>query len=198
MGEEIILAFPDPVPRLRNVRSTLFLGGHATLVAAGYGEAYTAAAPREVHDTLASTVAGMWVPIDIVLAHYAAVDSLGISAETAAKLGRGTFDRTKGMLLGTAVGLAKGAGVTPWTLLPHFQRFWLRGNDGGGVRVISLGPKEARIDLVEVPHVKSPYFRNACRGLCTVLLEMVSRKTYVHEMARRGPETSMSMKAQWV
>src|ERR1700692_4657296 len=147
MSGTVLLELPSPLAPMRNVRSTLILGGLASLRAAGLGEAYDAVSPVEVRRVLESSVAGMWIPVETAVAHYLACDKLGVSAESAAQLGRGTFQRTKGLLLGTAIGLAKGAGVTPRTLIPHLQRFWLRGIDGGGVRAIEVGPKEVRIDV---------------------------------------------------
>ncbi|MGH7294225.1 MAG: hypothetical protein ACRELB_04805, partial [Polyangiaceae bacterium] len=99
---------------------------------------------------------------------------------------------------GTATGLAKGAGVDPWTLFPHFQRFWLRGLDGGGVRVLRQGPKDARVDVVECPLFESRYFRAATRGLAASLLELVCRKCYVQDLPSREPDTAIAFRAQWV
>jgi hypothetical protein len=140
----------------------------------------------------------MWIPIETAVEHYLACDRLGLSAESAAQLGRGTFDRTKGLLLGTAIGLAKTAGVTPWTLAPYVQRFWLRGMDGGGVQAVKIGPKEIRLDVVACPVLRSQYFRAALRGLTGALFELVTQKVYAHEVPGRGPETAITLRVQWV
>src|ERR1700722_815109 len=162
---EIVLAFPQPIAPMRHVRSTLVQGGLAALRGAGLYESYVAVAPVAVREEIESAVAGMWLPIQTGVDHYLACQRLGLSAESAAQIGRSTFDRTKGLLLGTAIGLAKGAGVTPWTLAPHLQRFWMRGMDGGGVQVVKVAPKEMRVEIVACPLLKSPYFRAALRGL---------------------------------
>jgi hypothetical protein len=198
LSDDVVLALPSPIPPVRHVRSTLMLGGLASIKAAGLIEAYDAVSPPAVRDAIQTAVAGMWLPVDIAVAHYVACDRMEVSAESAAKLGRGTFERTKGLLLGTATGLARGVGVNPWTLLPHFQRFWLRGLDGGGVRVLRLGPKDARIDVVECPVFESQYFRYALRGLAMSLLELVCEKCYVHDLPSRDPNTAVAFRAQWV
>jgi hypothetical protein len=113
------------------------------------------------------------------------------------RLGRGTFTRTKGLLLGAAVGIARGAGVTPWSLIPHLQRFWLRGLDGGGIQAMRVGPKEARIDFVACAVLQSAYFRGALRGLAGSLLELVCSKAYVHEQSHRDGDESVTLRAQW-
>jgi hypothetical protein len=183
---------------MQHVRSTLLLGGIASISAAGLLDAYAAVAPAKVRTTIQSSVAGMWLPIEIGVAHYAACDQLGISAEAAARIGRGTFERTKGLLLGTAIGLAKRAGVTPWSLVPHLQRFWLRGYDGGAIRATKLGPKEVRLDVLANPLLASRYYRAACRGLATGLLELVCQKAYGHEQTFGDPDTTFSVRLQWV
>lgn len=174
------------------------MGAVAAIKAAGYGEAYEALLPREMHDTIVNTVAGMWLPVDVARAHYRACDGLNLSADAAAQLGRGTFARTKGLLLGAAVGLAKGVGVTPWTMVPHFQRFWLRGYDGGGVKVTKTGPKEFLMLITNFSLFESKYYRAALRGLTGSLLELVCQKAYVVERPVSAPESSILFRAQWV
>jgi hypothetical protein len=198
MADDVVLAFPTPLAPVRHVRSTLMLGGLASLEAGGWLDAYCAAAPVDVRTAIQTSVAGMWIPVDTALAHYLACDRIGVSAESAAKLGRGTFTRTKGLLLGTALGLAKTAGVTPWSLIPYFQRFWHRGLDGGGVRALKLGPKEVQIDIVGCPVFQSHYFRGALRGLTANLLELVCRKAYIHPRHVAEPNSEISFRAQWV
>jgi hypothetical protein len=179
-------------------RSTLLQSGIESLRDAGLYEAYVDAVAPEVRQEIEQAVVGMWIPIETAVAHYLALDGLGLSTESAAKLGRSTFDRSKGMLLGAATGLARGAGVTPLTLVPHLQRFWLRGFDGGGMQAVQVGPKELRVDIVASPILKSAYFRAACCGLATALFELVSQKAYVHVEAGQAAETAMVFRVQWV
>lgn len=197
MPEELLLPFPQPIKPLLHVRSTLLLGGLQSLRGAGFGPAYDAAVPPAVREAITTSVAGMWIPVDIAVTHYLTCDRIGISAESAVQIGRGTFERTKGLLLGTAISLARSAGASPLTLLPHLQRFWLRGNDGGGVRALLLGPKEARVDIVACPLFKSRYYRAAYRGLAGGVMGLVSRKVYVHEQPY-GDAEAVSLRIQWV
>ena len=197
MRGEVVLRLPEPIPALRHVRSTLMHGGIASLRGAGLYDAYVAVVPTEVRVEIETSFAGMWIPVDTAVAHYVACDRLGLSAESAARLGRGTFERTKGLLLGTAIGLARSAGVTPWSFVPHLQRFWLRGLDGGAIQAIRVGPKEVRLEVVACVVLRSQYFRSALRGLVSSLFELVSKKVYVHE-ERLGAETTVALRAQWV
>jgi hypothetical protein len=198
MPDEIVLPFPEPILPTKHIRSTLLKGGLESLQAAGFGEAYAAISPPEVQSAIASAVAGMWLPVELAVTHYAACDELHLSNDSCAQLGRATFERTKGMLLGAATGMAKSAGVTPWTMMPHLQRFWHRGYDGGGLRATRRGPKEVDVDIVDCPVLRSRYFRAALRGLFTVLLELVCEKAYVHERPFGDAPSSGGMRAQWV
>lgn len=194
----IVLAFPQPIPRMLHERSTLLQSGIESLRGAGLYDDYVAAVAPGVRQEVEQAVAGMWIPIETAIAHYLALDGLGLSTESGAKLGRATFDRSKGMLLGAATGLARGAGVTPLTLAPHLQRFWLRGFDGGGIQAVQVGPKELRVDVVASPILKSAYFRATCCGLATALFELVSQKAYVRIDAGQAPDTAVVFRVQWV
>jgi hypothetical protein len=196
--EDVVLALPEPIAPLRHLRSTLLQGSKQSLEAAGHGDDYARAMPPEALRALSSAVAGMWLPLELGVAHYGACDALGLSAESEVQLGRGTLARTKTLLLGTALALAKGGGVTPWTLLPHAQRMWSRGCDGGAMKVTRVGPKEAHVTLVECPLLASHYFRHGLRGLVWGVIELVCTKAYVSELKVMRPESVVLYRLQWV
>lgn len=194
---EVILPFPAHIQPVRAIRSTVIVGSFGVLREQGLFDAYAAALPAEARDLLVNTVAAVWIPLDLGLVHYAACDSLGLSADTVAKLGRGVFDKIRGTLLGTTVRMAREVGVTPWKVLPHLQRFWDRAYQGGGLSVTKLGPKEARGDVVQAPMCDSVYFRNALRGLLVGVLELFCRKAYV-TIPSPGRPGAVSYQMQWV
>ncbi len=108
------------------------------------------------------------------------------------------FEKTGDTMFGTTVmRLAKGVGVTPWTLFPHLHRFWERGYDGGGIRVQKLGPKEARIELMQCSLADSRYFRNAVRGLFGTVIQLFCSRAYIQEMPSKRPAGGMALRAQW-
>jgi len=158
--------------------------------------AYERALAAQHKETLLGAIAGTWLPMDAALAHYRACDSLGLTAEQQVQSGRSTFDGARGTLLGTAVRLARGAGLTPWTELPLLQRFWDRGFDGGAVSVTRAGPKDAHTTLVHCAVIASPYFRNGLRGLLTALMELTCTKAYVTDR-RPVSESTLSFRVQW-
>jgi hypothetical protein len=176
----------------------VLLGSIAALREAGHEATYRASLPHEARETLTMLIAGTWIPLDVALAHYRACDALGLTSDAQVELGRSTLSRTKGSILGTALRLAQDAGVTPWSVLPHFQRFWLRGYDGGGIRVTRIGPKEAEIDVVECGLTESRYYRNALRGHTLGIVQALCQKAYLHERPGLHPHGAVTYRAQWV
>ena len=157
---------------------------------------YERALPRQHKEPLLHAVAATWIPLDTVVAHYAACDSLGISPEQHVKNGRSTFEGSRATILGTAVRMARGAGLTPWHMFPLWQRFWDRGFDGGGLQVTRAGPKDAHVTIVQCPLVPSPYFRNGLRGLGAGLTELVCSRAYVTER-RHSDAGTLALRVQW-
>jgi hypothetical protein len=193
---ELLLPFPANGAPVRHARSTILLGSIASLRNAGHFEAYSAALSSAHREALLEAVAGTWIPLEVALAHYRACAALGLTADAEAELGSSTFGQA-GSIFGTIMRLGKGAGVTPWTVLPQFQRFWDRGYDGGGLRVLRLGPKEARVDLIQCPLADIRYYRNACRGLAVTVLQLFCQRLYAQEIPSMYPRGSMAVRAQW-
>jgi len=196
-SSEVILPFPARIEPVRGIRSTVIVGSFAVLREYGLFDTYVAALPPEAREILVHIVVGAWIPLDLALTHYAACDSMGLPVDTIAQMGHGVFDKIRGTLLGTTVRMAKEAGVTPWTVLPHLQRFWDRAYQGGALSVTRLGPKEARGDVVQARIAESIYFRHALRGLLVGVLELFCKKAYV-SMLPVQDSASVSYKMQWV
>jgi hypothetical protein len=193
---KVVLALPAHVPPARHARSTLILASIGTVKLRNLFAEYERALPEQYKETILGAIAATWIPIDAAVAHYTTCDTLGLSTEQQVLNGRSTFDHARGTLLGTAVRMARGAGITPWSALPMLQRFWDRGFDGGAVTVTRVGPKDAHTTLVQCPTAVSPYFRNGLRGLLAAIIELSCTKAYVTERRRATP-TSLSFRVQW-
>jgi hypothetical protein len=94
------------------------------------------------------------------------------------------------------VGLARGAGVTPWQVLPLLQRMWDRGCDGGGIMVVRTGPKDAHIDVVQCDLFAYAHMRNGLRGLVAAIMELFCTRAYVTERRPCGA-ASVYYRVQW-
>jgi hypothetical protein len=196
MDEEVVLALPASVRPMQRLRSTVVLASIESVKRRGRLEDYERAVPARHREALFHAVAATWIALDAARAHYAACDSLGLSSEQQALAGRSTFDGARSTLMGTAVGLARGAGVTPWSIMPMLQRVWDRGCDGGGILVARAGPKDAHVDVVQCELLASPYMRNGLRGLVAAIVEMFCTRAYVTERRACGPAAAY-YRVQW-
>jgi hypothetical protein len=200
--EDTILAFPAPLESIgmaKQLRSTLIATSFEAIRKRELLGRYTELVSPTFKDTLLSTVAGLWLPIEAGVAHYEAVDRLGFSAEEQAGIGAEVSARIHDTLLGVVMKMATNAGVTPWTLLPKGNQLYGRlFQGGGGTRIIKLGPKEARADIVGVPILAVPYFRNAIRGLYQAGIQVFCTRCYAHEIVqRKAPPTSIALRLSW-
>lgn len=185
--EEIILPFPaerESIPPATAYRSTWIVSSLQTLRERGHFEAYRRNLAAH-HDRIFSALAGSWLPMDVARAHYEACNRLGLGLEEQIAMGLGVGGRAQGTLLSTAVKAARGAGVTPWTIIPQFDRLYRRAANGGAAAVFKLGPKEARGEFVGCELFDIDYFRHAFRGVLLNVGALFCEKLYIHDMPRR-------------
>jgi hypothetical protein len=196
LAESILVPLPAHVSPCRHARSTVILGSAASIRAIGRWDDYVAALHGPARELILGAVAGTWIPFDIAAVHYAACDALELPPDTVVANGRRTFDSIGGTLFGTIMRMAKSAGVTPWAFIEQLPRFWARSYDGGGVEIIRAGPKEARIRVVHVTLLDSPYFRGALRGVLVAVMERFCQKAYAVEVTPR-PLATIVLRLQW-
>lgn len=199
-AETIIIPFTGPREQIApadGYRSTWLMSSMQALRDRGHLDAYFKQLDRSLHETMQGLVIGVWVPITLARAHYEACDRLHLGANEQIALGRAVSDRAQGAMLGTVVRMAKGAGVTPWTVLPQYRRLFERGMRGGGISVVKLGPKEARIDIVACELFEVPYFRVAFRGILQGIAGLFCRVSFIHDVPTTI-STDASYRFQWV
>lgn len=195
---EPVLPFParsEIVPATA-FRTTWVVSSIQSLRARGHFEAYVRELPDRFRGQILESVVGLWLPMDAARAHYEACERLGLSVDEQLAMGSAVGERAQGTLLSTVVKTAKGAGVTPWTVLPQFDRLWRRGANGGAVAVYRLGPKEARTEFVGCVLFDIPYFRHAFRGVVHGIAGLFCEKVYVHELPKRVPHGAQ-FRFQW-
>ncbi len=195
--EEIFVPFPSPTQALRHMRGTVLLGSIQAVRESPRWDEYVKFLETQYHEPLLTTVAASWVPLEIAAAHYRACDKLGLSVEEQVNNGRKTFARASGVIFGTVTKMAKEVGVTPWTLMAQFPRFWARSYDGGGVQVRKVGPKEAYVDVIRAPLFGSRYHRNAVRGVIVSSIDLFCSKGYMTERLGAGVQDGVAYRVQW-
>jgi hypothetical protein len=179
-------------------RSTWILASLQSLRDKGHGDRYLASLPRQYHDVITLGVASQWFSLEVAMAHYRACDSLGLSSDSQVAFGRDVSVKMQRTILGTAVRLAKNAGVTPWTIYLQLDRFWSRIAVGGAIRVVRMGPKDARAELTHCPVLEIPYFRNAVAGVLWGVTDLFCQRAYVREVPRARTSTFAAYRSQWV
>jgi hypothetical protein len=202
LPEEVLVAFPDGVSRERvpvatSFRSTWLSSSLRALKERGLMDRYLAALPQEHHEAVLTTVAGVWLPTAVATAHYQACDALGLPEAEQIAIGAEVGRHAQGSVLGTAVRLARDAGVTPWTILTRFPQVWGRIWQGGGVAIYRLGPKDARVEIAGWPCARIPYLRIAMQGVVGGLIELFCRKAYVTPLSRLCGLNTLAYRISW-
>jgi hypothetical protein len=192
---EVLYEPPAAFRPVSRARSTILLAARSALFEAGHEARYLAALDAGTRRALEAVVPGNWLTLEAVRAHYRACDSLGLSANAVATIGRAVNDRIQGTLYGTFIRVFNEAGGTPWNVLPHWQRFWDRGYEGGALRITKLGPKDVRVDVLGCVLCESHYFRNSLRGISHGFIEVFCKKAYSTEVASAGD--GVSYRYQW-
>lgn len=183
---------------LKAIRSTIVVSGIAVFRARGLFDAYSANLPKKMRDAVLTTVAGTWLPVELGLAHFGAVDAIGLTAEQSFDIGATSARRFGETLWGTAMRMTRAAGVDPWNVFAMYERLWKRSFDGGGFVVKRGGPKEAFVEIRAMPFARHAYFRDALRGSHHALLGLFARTLYVREVPRKTHPEGFTMRVSWV
>jgi len=206
IGGEPFLPFSVPkhlIAPATRFRSTWLTTSVRSLRERNLLDAYLSHLPKEHHESVLQAVVGVWLPVEVAMAHYQACDALGLAEKDILAIGAEASDRAQRTTLGTATRLAAGMGVTPWTLLSQLQRLWERIWIGGAVGVFALGPipaprgKDARVEIVGWPCARIPYCRIAMRGVFFGMTELFCRKAFVHEIADGCSASTLAYLVQW-
>jgi hypothetical protein len=199
--EEVHLPFPAPerdrVAMASQFRSTWLTSSLRAIKDRNRLDEYLARLPARHHDVVLNSVAGVWLPIEVAIAHYDACDALRFGNLELYAIGREVHTAAQASVFGMLVKLATGAGATPWTALSQFHRLWDRVWIGGGVGVFKLGPKEARLEIVAWPCSSSTYIRHAMRGVVSGMLELFCTKAYMTDLPKYCTPTTLGYRCAW-
>lgn len=180
-------------------KSTWIVSSQNALRSRGLIAKYLSLLDPKFREQLELAIVGTWLPINVAVAHYKACDSLGLTAAEQLEMGREVSRHLERTLLGTAVRVARQAGVTMWTPLGQLHRLWDRMFIGGGAAVYKLGPKEAHIEFVGCSLASVPYFRTGLRGVLIGVGSAFSQKLYVTELVRPAPfSDTIVFRGSWV
>lgn len=178
-------------------RASMIASSRQTLRALGHYDRYLACMTPAERTTIDQAVAGMWVPIATICAHYEVCERLGLSVGQQIEMGRHLSKRMHHPVFAVGLRLVGAAGVTPWHLARQAEKVWPRMWDGGAFVVSNLGSKEALIEIVGFPPAVIPYSRISWRGVILGGAELLSRRAYVNEIPARCSATSLGFRLSW-
>ncbi len=121
---ETIVALPGGPERVAvasEIRSTTLVSSRNILRTVRVFDAYQGHLSAEQAAALDTIVPGTWVPMALGVAHYEAVERLGLSAQQAKDNGRGVAQTVQNSHFATLV-RTLGRGVTLWSVLPRLRR----------------------------------------------------------------------------
>jgi hypothetical protein len=201
VGEEVIVPFDAPRPTIAlatQVRSTLLCSSLNALRARKLYDAYLAALPRDLHDTMLTLIPGLWVGVDLAVAHYTACDALTLTVHEIEGIGAAVAEKIHHSFIGVIVKISREAGATPWTVFGHVKKLrdltW-RGSD---IAVTKLGPKEARFEWAGIPCARSLYYKRSFAGFLRANAELVSRKAYAVPLDKYCTDRALGYRLSWV
>jgi hypothetical protein len=202
MQEHVIVPFPDTLaaePTATHCRSTLLISSMQAVKRHGHYDRYVRAIDPRRLDSILSSAAGVWIPIDVGVAHYAACDALDLSADETLAIGGEVVRALQKTFIGSVVRSASsGMGISPLTGLEKFTSVRARSIKGGGARVVRCGPKDVRIEFKGEPFAAIRYFRIAYRGFIQAGCEFFSRRVVVAELEAFRSATTLGYRIAWV
>jgi hypothetical protein len=140
---------------------------------------------------------GDWHPIEVMIEHYSALDRLELSAAEIFAMGRDVTNVAQGNVFVMAARAAAST-LEAWTILAQFQTSFWRFVRGGGLAIYKLGPKEARLELVKFPVLRSRYCQIATRGVINNALELFCKRVYVNEIPALCTDDELVARISWV
>jgi hypothetical protein len=196
---EVFLNFRRvPIRPIAEVRSTLIMAGIQTLRAQGLYPRYSEILSPDWRERILGLAAGVWVPIEVAVAHYVAMDRLGIEPSSIETIAAGVAERTWKHTLAPVSSRAKRGGLGPWDEL----RFTHRTSDlnwrGGDVRIFKEGPTQALYEWVGQPCASVPYFVTSYGAFMRAAIGLFCERANHQVIRDRCSGTTIALRLSWV
>jgi hypothetical protein len=195
-GEEVFLPYPENRVATR-FRSTWLSSSLKAMRTRGLLDQYLENLPRQHHAAVLDAVAGVWLPVEVAVAHYDAMDRLKLPESEIVKIGLEVTERFHSAFFSTVFRLAQGVGATPWSVFRHCQRMWDKTWVGGGIAIWKLGPREARCEIVGWPCARFDYCRIGMRGVTLGTVNLFCRSATVYEVTKSCTNNTLGYRMRW-
>lgn len=189
----------DAVKPVTHVRSTIIISSQNVLREEGLFERYLEQLAPDQRTELVQLGAPTWLPISYGMAHYGACDALGMSEHNVVNRAARLSMQRDGTFLGVAANIARGVGLSPWTMANHIPRIWSRGFVGGAIVCNKVAPKEMKLEIESWECARIPYCRWAIRGLALGLVRLLATEASAKELPRKaGKPADLAIQISWV
>src|SRR5258708_14705025 len=158
MGDVFLKFRNSPIEPVREVRSTLVLAGIQSAREQGLFPRYSEILAPDMRERIVGIAAGIWVPVEIAVAHYSAMDGLKIDRHAIEAIGADVAARTWKHILSPVFATARRIGPKPWESLAHAHETIKLNWRGGDVQIIKEGPTQAVYEWAGQPCAAIPYF----------------------------------------
>ncbi len=198
--DETVIALPGPrsqIPRVTRFRSTWLACSIRVLRDHGLLQRYFEHLPREHHESMGAAV-GVWLPIEVMHAHYAACEALALPTHEVVAMGAEAMRLAYGSVVDVTAKLVSPRSAGPVALFAQLPRFWDRVFEGGAIAVKRTGENEAQIEAVNWTCAGVPYCRIAMRGVIVTFTETFAGKAYVQEIPDLCTPITLGYRVSWV
>ncbi len=196
-GGELLYDLPANLQPLDAVRGSMLFFHWTWLRANKRYDDYAARIEAAHRDAILGVTTSDWVPLDVALAHYRALDGAGLSRQDAFDAGCVVGKLGHGTLLATILRLAGGLGVSPWQALARAHKMWERQYRGGGIAVHRVTDRSARVESVRNLAAVSPFHRAAVTGSFSIGIASLCKVSRIEEVERARTKDSFTFTIDW-
>jgi hypothetical protein len=195
---EVFLPFKNsPIRPIEEVRSTLIMAGLQTLRAHGLFARYSEVLSPDSRERILGLAAGVWVPVDVAVAHYGAVDRLALDPRIIESIGAEVAERSGKHILSKVFSRAKRIGSKPWESLAFTHQTIEFNWRGGDVRIFKEGPRMALYEWAGQPCARIPYFVTSFGAFMRALMTLFSFQSYHRIVPERCSRTTIAVRLSW-
>ena len=195
---ELFLQFKNsPIGLAEEVRSTLIISGIQELRARGHFTRYVDVLSPEMREQILGLAAGMWVPIDLAVAHYTAIDGLGLDDSEIQSIGADVANRTWKHVHSPVVARAKRIGPRPWEALSHAHETIELNWRGSDARIFRESPNQALYEWAGQPCASIPYFVTSFGAFMGALVGLFAERAQHFILSDRCTPTSIAVRLLW-
>jgi hypothetical protein len=195
---QVFLPFSrSPVEPVTEVRSTLLLAGIQSVRAQGLYPQYSDVLSPEVRERIVGLAGGIWVPVELAVAHYSALDRLAIGRHTIEALGAEVAERTWKHILAPVLARAKRIGPKPWEAFSYTHETVKLNWRGGDVQITKEGETQALYEWVGQPCANVPYFVTSFGSFMRALTNLFSSRAHSSVVPERSSPTTIALRLSW-